>query len=136
MKEHASPPAAASPEARPIRSGLLPRVRVILPGLATDPAVRAFFRSPWFWAGLGVRLFLGSTLASYFLRDLFVPFVNYFVESGFADPWAHFAALGRLNSFPYPPIMLYLMAVPRWLFGPFLPGGTAARSMTSSSLPQ
>jgi uridine kinase len=96
----------------------------MLNALAADPAVRAFFRSGLFWAALGVRILLGSMLASYFLRDLFIPFVNYFVESGFADPWAHFAALGRLNSFPYPPLMLYLMAAPRWLLGPLLPGGT------------
>ncbi|MGH2521353.1 MAG: hypothetical protein ACRDH2_02515 [Anaerolineales bacterium] len=93
-------------------------------GAAADPAVRAFFRSPLFWAALVLKLALGSTLASYYLRDLFVPFLNYFVESGFANPWAHFAALGRLNSFPYPPVMLYFLALPRWLFGPLLPGGT------------
>jgi len=91
---------------------------------ATTPAVRDFFRSRLFWAALIVKLALGSTLASYFLRDLFTPFLNYFVESGFANPWAYFAELGRLNSFPYPPIMLYVLAAPRWLFGILLPRGT------------
>jgi uridine kinase len=88
------------------------------------PQVRAFLASPLFWGALAVKLVLGASLASYYLRDLFVPFVNYFVESGFANPWAHFAELGRLNSFPYPPVMLYLLAVPRFLLGPLLPAGT------------
>lgn len=126
MKDHASKPAAApAPEVEPVPVSRDPfqQLRRALNAAATDPALRAFFRSPLFWAALVVRLLLGSTLASYFLRDLFVPFLNYFVESGFANPWAHFAALGRLNSFPYPPVMLYLMAAPRWLFGPLLPGG-------------
>jgi uridine kinase len=87
-------------------------------------SARDFFRSPLFWAGLTARLLLGSALGSYFLRDLFVPFVNYFVESGFQNPWAHFAALGRLNSFPYPPVMLTVLALPRWLLSPLLAGGT------------
>lgn len=88
-----------------------------------SPAARVFWRSPLFWAALGLKLTLGATVASHYLRDLFVPFLNYFVESGFANPWAHFAALGRLNSFPYPPVMLYLLAIPRWIFGPLLAPG-------------
>lgn len=88
------------------------------------PTISQLRRSKIFWAGLVFKLVLGSTLASFYLRDLFIPFVNYFVESGFADPWEHFASLGRLKSFPYPPVMLYVMALPRWLFGVFLPGGT------------
>ncbi|MBI1735319.1 MAG: hypothetical protein HYR51_09100 [Candidatus Rokubacteria bacterium] len=86
--------------------------------------MRALARHPAFWIALAVKVVLGATAASSFLRDLFVPFVNYFVESGFANPWSHFAALDRLNSFPYPPIMLYVLAVPRWVLGVLLPAGT------------
>ena len=88
------------------------------------PAVRQLLRSKIFWAGLLFKLLLGSAFASFYLRDLFIPFVNYFVESGFANPWEHFARLGRLNSFPYPPVMLYIVALPRWILGIFLPAGT------------
>src|ERR1051325_4393470 len=84
---------------------------------------RAMLRSPVFWSAVVLKMTLGSLAASYFMRDLFVPFVNYFVTSGFSDPWSHFAALGRLNSFPYPPLMLYRLAVPRLLFSPVLAGG-------------
>lgn len=99
-------------------------VRSFLIRWFSDPAVRLMFHSRLFWGALILKLALGSALASYYMRDLFTPFLNYFIESGFSNPWTHFAALGRMNSFPYPPIMLYVLAVPRWLFGPFLQSGT------------
>ncbi|MFO0810372.1 MAG: hypothetical protein U0746_17245 [Gemmataceae bacterium] len=88
--------------------------------VATDPGVRALVRSPLFWAVFVLKLIAGSVLASSYLRDLFAPFVDYFVESGFANPWDHFAALGQWRQFPYPPVMLDALAVPRALFGPHL----------------
>ncbi len=90
------------------------------------PTLRALLRSKIFWAVLALKMVMGSLLGSYYMRDLFVPFLNYFVGSHFANPWAHFAELGRLNSFPYPPIMLYILALPRLLFGWLLPGGVDA----------
>jgi hypothetical protein len=35
-----------------------------------------------------IKIVLGSILASHYLRDLFTPFVNYFIESRGANPWA------------------------------------------------
>ncbi|MCP3960825.1 MAG: hypothetical protein GY719_23520 [bacterium] len=90
------------------------------------PTVSALVHSKAFWAGVIFKLVLGSLLASTYLRDLFIPFVNYFAESGFANPWQHFEALGRLKSFPYPPVMLYVMALPRWLLGWLVPAGVDA----------
>jgi uridine kinase len=75
---------------------------------------------------LALKVIAGTFLASTYARDLFVPFVNYFVESGFRDPWNHFAATGNLTSFPYPPIMLYVLALPRWLCSPLMSSGAAA----------
>ncbi len=88
-----------------------------------DPAVKGLLQSKLFWYALPLKLVLGSLLASHYLRDLFIPFVNYFVESGGANPWAHFAALGETDKFPYPPIMLYVLAAPRWVISTLLPGG-------------
>lgn len=88
-----------------------------------DPAVRAFFSSPIFWIVLTLKIILGTLFASYFMRDLFIPFVNYFVESGFQNPWHYFAEQGRLRVFPYPPMMLYIMTIPRVIFAPILPKG-------------
>jgi uridine kinase len=87
-------------------------------------AFRTLRRYRLFWAVGAFKVVLGALVASTFLRDLFIPFVNYFVESHFHDPWAHFAQLGRLRAFPYPPVMLYIMSIPRLIFSPFLASGT------------
>src|SRR5215467_1435443 len=76
-----------------------------------------------FWFVGAFKLVLSGLMASTYLRDLFIPFLNYFVQSHFSDPWTHFAELQRLRAFPYPPIMLYIMALPRVLFAPFLASG-------------
>jgi uridine kinase len=73
-----------------------------------------------FILGLAVKIALSFFFSSTYLRDLFVPFINQFVLSGFHNPWDFFFALGRLNSFPYPPAMLWIMSIPRLLFSPFL----------------
>jgi uridine kinase len=88
-----------------------------------DPAIRKFFRSKIFWIVAAFKLVLGSIFASYYLHDLFTPFLNYFVESGFSNPWSYFFAHGRSNAFPYPPMMLYALTPFRVLFSPLLASG-------------
>jgi uridine kinase len=111
----------------PARDALHFRVearRSVIARLLSHRGVRTLFASRLFWAVLALKLALGSLAASYYMRDLFTPFLNYFVASGFANPWEHFAAQGRLNSFPYPPAMLWVLALPRALMHPFLAAGT------------
>jgi uridine kinase len=99
----------------------------VTPRSANPPTLAAAFRTlchyRLFWFAGAFKLVLGSLVASTYLRDLFLPFLNYFVESHFSDPWAHFAQLGRIRAFPYPPVMLYVMSLPRALFSPLLPSG-------------
>lgn len=76
-----------------------------------------------FWIVLALKLVLGTLFASHYLRELFIPFVNYYVLSGYQDPYQHFVAQGRTDLFPYNPLMLYALAVPRQLFSAVLPGG-------------
>lgn len=85
--------------------------------------LKSFFSSPIFWGVLVLKMALGSLLASYYMRDLFVPFLNCYVESGFANPWGYFARIGMMNVFPYPPVMLYFLTPFRWLFSPLLADG-------------
>ena len=80
-------------------------------------------RSSLFWLGLAVKLILSCFFASHFLRDLFAPFINYFVSSGFQNPYSEYTNVGLEEHFPYPTIMLYIMSVPRVLFAPFLGEG-------------
>jgi uridine kinase/Gpi18-like mannosyltransferase len=81
-------------------------------------------KSRLFWAGLAVKLIIACCFASEYLRDLFVPFSNYFIGSGFEDPYSYFVQNGNGNEFPYPPLMLWLFSLPRTILWPLLPGST------------
>ncbi|MFH1192972.1 MAG: hypothetical protein V1656_01485, partial [Candidatus Jorgensenbacteria bacterium] len=74
-------------------------------------------KEPLFWGVLIVKLTASFFLASHYLTDLFAKFVNYFVVSGFQNPYEFFSHAGVLNVFPYPSFMLWLLAVPRTVFG-------------------
>src|SRR5262249_25627910 len=78
---------------------------------------------------LVLKVMMGSFLASHYLRDLFIPFVNYFVESGFSNPWQYFGSINHWDSFPYPPAMLFPFALARAVFHPLLPAGIWTVSM-------
>ena len=94
------------------------------PTLASEPEPeRMPTRSRLFWGVLIFKLVLGTFFASHYLRELFIPFVNYYVLSGYQDPYQHFVVQGRTDLFPYNPLMLYALTVPRQLFAAFLPGG-------------
>lgn len=80
---------------------------------------RNIFLSPWFIFGLCLKVLLSWYFASDYMSRLFTPFVNWFVLSGFKNPWEFFLTVNR-SAFPYPPVMLTLMAVPRALFSPLL----------------
>lgn len=88
--------------------------------------LRELLASPLFWGVLVLKLLLGCLVASRLPRELFVPFLNRFVESGFQDPWALAQAAGQGDAFPYPPIMLYLLALPRALASWVLPGAVGS----------
>ncbi|MFN0060060.1 MAG: glycosyltransferase 87 family protein [Planctomycetota bacterium] len=83
----------------------------------------ALFLHPAFLCVLALKLALGTVCASAYLRDLFTPFVSYFVESGGSNPWAFFYARGESNAFPYSPVMLVVFALPRLLFDGLLSSG-------------
>lgn len=67
-----------------------------------------------------IKIIFGTLFASHYLRDLFIPFINYFVTSGFHNPWDFFLAEGNLKAFPYPSVMLWIFSVSRFLASPFV----------------
>ena len=77
-------------------------------------------KSPLFIIGLVVKIVLAFLFASDYLTKLFCPFVNYYVISGFENPYIFFSEKGYLSAFPYPPLMLWILAAPRLLFDAFL----------------
>jgi len=73
------------------------------------------FRSKVFISVLLFKLILSFLFGSDFLVKGTIPFVNYFVESQFSNPYDFFFSLGHMKVFPYPPMMLYLFTVFRFL---------------------
>ena len=67
-----------------------------------------------FFVGIGLKIFLGSIFASYFLSNLFIPFIDYFVTN-LKNPYSAFAGNGLEESFPYPALMLYVISLPVFL---------------------
>lgn len=53
---------------------------------------------------------LMGIFSSDYQNELFIPFVSYFVENG-GNPYQYFYDIGRLNAFPYPPMMLFIESV-------------------------
>ena len=83
----------------------------------------SFKRSPLFVAGLFLKVLCSFLFASDYLSELFVPFVNGAVSGGnFFSVYDDFLPL-KADAFPYPPVMLYLLAGSRWLLGIFFPIG-------------
>lgn len=77
-------------------------------------------KSKLFWAGLGLKLLIAICFSSAYLRELFAPFANHYIQN-FDDPYTYFVQNGSGNEFPYPPLMLWLFSLPRLLLSPIFP---------------
>lgn len=62
-----------------------------------------------FWWGLLLKAVLSFLFAGQFLKEAFIPFVTYFFQSGFGNPYDFFYGAGAADAFPYPPFMLYFL---------------------------
>lgn len=78
--------------------------------------------SPLFLIGLLVKIIFAALFASNYLVDLFAPFVNYYVGSFFENPYDFFVKNQQPDAFPYPPVMLWILSIPRIIFSPFFTG--------------
>ena len=74
-------------------------------------------------AGLVLKLIIGTFFASYFLANLFMPFVSYFVSS-LQNPYSEFYLNNAAESFPYPALMLYILALPIFITEVFVDLGS------------
>ena len=88
--------------------------------------LRQLFLHPLVLGVLALKLAAAALFTGGPLTQWFAPFVGYFVAHPGQDPWAAFLALGQPRAFPYPPGMLYLFALPRWLAQPLLGGAWSA----------
>lgn len=82
---------------------------------------KPFIWTSWIFLGaLALKVLASFYFSSPYLTDLFTPFVNWFVTSGFQNPWDFFYGQGMTRMFPYPALMLWIMAAPRLLMSPLL----------------
>ena len=77
-------------------------------------------KSPLFWIGVFIKLTCSALFASSFLANFFAPFVNFFISSGFENPYRHILSTGVPEAFPYPALMLYILSIPGAIFSPLL----------------
>jgi uridine kinase/Gpi18-like mannosyltransferase len=91
-------------------------------------------KSRLFWAGVLVKLVLSVLFASDYLRELFAPFGNYFISSGFENPYEYFAQNGTGTEFPYPPLMLWIFSSVRAMTWFLFPGSVEVFSLVDSLL--
>ncbi len=67
---------------------------------------------PWsFWGGLAVRLLLFPFFGSYYLKDLFIPFIDSAVQNVGQNPWS----LNPPHFFPYGSVQFLLFFIPKWI---------------------
>lgn len=78
------------------------------------------FLSKIFLIVLVLKILCSYMFASHYLSELFTPFINWFVDSKFDNPWEYFYSINQFKMFPYPPVMLWIMAFPRICFDCFL----------------
>ncbi|MFA6530680.1 MAG: hypothetical protein WCT31_03030, partial [Candidatus Micrarchaeia archaeon] len=77
-----------------------------------DFKIPKVFYGKLFIAILLLKIIFSFLFASNLMVDGFVPFVKYFVESGFQNPYQHFVEVGMAKAFPYPTTMLFTLAIP------------------------
>lgn len=73
-------------------------------------------KSKLFWLGLTIKLVFAFCFASKFLTDLFLPFVDFYVSTNDINPYQHFFLEQKAAAFPYPVLMLWILAIPYSLY--------------------
>ena len=68
-----------------------------------------------FYVGLVIKVVLGVLLASNYMVQLFVPFMQYTVSNGFSQSYNYYYTIGNEAIFPYPLLMQVVLSVPLFL---------------------
>lgn len=71
-------------------------------------------KNKYFLIGFFVKVLIAFFFASTYVTDLFAPFIQHAVHGRFWDVYNDFYII-KPNAFPYPPVMLYITALPRYL---------------------
>ncbi len=76
--------------------------------------LRRLGRSKPFWAGLVLKIVFAALFASDYMTTLFAPFIKRALSGDFFNVYDIFLRI-KPNAFPYPPVMLYILALPRFV---------------------
>ena len=68
-----------------------------------------------FFGGIFLKLIAIISFSSIYTNDYFLPFIDYFINSDFSNPYKYFASQ-PVETFPYPALMLYVLTIPKILF--------------------
>lgn len=69
-----------------------------------------------FIVGVLLKLTAAASFTSVYTNNFFRPFLEYFISSGFDNPYQQFAS-SSVEVFPYPVLMLLILSIPKLLFG-------------------
>jgi uridine kinase/putative flippase GtrA len=73
-----------------------------------------------FLSVLAAKIIFCFLFASNYMVDGTIPFIDYFISSGFQNPYNHFLDIGAVKAFPYSLTMLLIESAPTYLFYAFL----------------
>jgi len=76
--------------------------------------IPSLFKNKWFVIGLLAKLLFLFIFASNYLTDLFIPFIKSGVSGNLMDSYKDYFHI-KPDAFPYPPVMLYILAGPGYL---------------------
>lgn len=72
---------------------------------------KKIFLNKWFLAILVFKILLSFFFAADVVSQGFIPFINYYIDSGFSgSPYEIFPKLINPKAFPYPPLMFWLLS--------------------------
>ena len=77
-------------------------------------------KSKLFIIGCVIKIVLASLFASDYLSQLFIPFINQFITHPFHNPYTFFVEKGMPQSFPYPPLMIYVLSTVKVIVTPLI----------------
>jgi len=68
-----------------------------------------------FVAGILLKLAVSFSFSSTYSSNFFLPFVDYFISSGFSNPYQQFA-FGSVEIFPYPIFHCYVLILQYFMY--------------------
>lgn len=70
-----------------------------------------------FYSVLIVKIIICCVFISELHSDLFSPFLDFFLQSNFNNPYQYYFEINETERFPYPALMLFILSLPKLLFG-------------------